>query len=71
MNLLDLIESQKENDEKYYFVIFFKKIDIINTSKAMTFRELCSIVGSDLEGCIIEKYHIYKINLAVIYIKDS
>lgn len=71
MTLIDLIESQKENDEKYYFVIYFKKIDIINTSKSMTFRDLCSILGLALECCIIEKYHIYKINLVVIHLKDS
>lgn len=32
MTLVDLFESQKENEEKYNFVIDFKGYDIINTS---------------------------------------
>ena len=33
MTLLDLIKSQKENEQKYNFVIYFKDVDIINTTQ--------------------------------------
>lgn len=40
MLLVDLFESQKENEEKYNFVIDFKGYDIINTSVKITFSQL-------------------------------
>ena len=30
MTLLDLIKSQKENEQIYNFIIYFKDVDIIN-----------------------------------------
>ena len=33
MTLLELIKSKKKNDEKYNFVIYFKDVDIINTTQ--------------------------------------
>jgi hypothetical protein len=40
MTLIDLFNSQKENKEKYNFVIDFKGNDIINTSVKITFSQL-------------------------------
>lgn len=54
MTLLDLIKSQKENEEKYNFVIYFKDYDVINTSVKITFKQLMSIVGLSIQDKKIE-----------------
>lgn len=70
MTLLDLIKSQKENEEKYNFVIYFKDYDVINTSVKITFKQLMSIVGLSIQDKKIEyKKGNYKVIL--IEIKDS
>ena len=69
MTLIDLIKSQKENEEKYYFVIYFKDVDVINTTIKITFNQLINIIGLSLENKKIE-YTIFK-NLVLIEIKDS
>lgn len=70
MTLLDLIKSQKENEEKFNFVIYFKEVDVINTSRKMTFIQLCSIIGLSLEHKKID-YKVSKSNVVMIEIKDS
>lgn len=70
MNLLDLIKSQKENEQKYNFVIFFKGYDIINTTQKMTFIKLFSIISLSLEKMKIE-YTITRDNVVMIEVKDS
>lgn len=54
MTLIDLIKSQKENEEKYNFVIFFKGYDVIRTSDKIIFRQLMSIVGLSIQDKKIE-----------------
>ena len=49
MTLLDLINSQKKNTERYTFIIYFKGVDIINTTVKITFIQLFSIIGLSLE----------------------
>ncbi len=68
MTLLDLIKSQKENNEKYNFVIYFKEHDIINTSAGITFRQLMSIIGLSIQCKKIE-YKKGKCNVIMIEIK--
>lgn len=69
MTLLDLIKSQKENEEKYNFVIYFNDVDVINTSIKITFNQLISIIGLSLENKKIE-YTVFKY-VVMIEIKDS
>lgn len=69
MTLLDLIKSQKENKERYNFIIYLKDIDIINTISKITFNQLFSIIGSSLENKKIE-YTVYRY-VVMIEIKDS
>lgn len=69
MTLIDLIKSQKENKEKYNFVIYFKDDDVINTSIKITFNQLFHIIGLSLENKKIE-YTLFKY-LVMIEIKDS
>lgn len=69
MTLLELINSQKKNTERYNFVIYLKDIDIINTSIKITFNQLFSIIGLSLENNKIE-YTIYRY-VVMIEIKDS
>lgn len=70
MTLLDLIELQKENEEKYNFVIFLKDYDVINTSVKITFKQLMSIVGLSIQDKKIE-YKKGNYNVILIEIKDS
>lgn len=70
MTLIDLIKSQKENEEKYSFVIFFKGDDVINTSVKITFKQLMSIVGTSIQDKKIE-YKKGNYNVILIEIKDS
>lgn len=70
MTLLDLINSQKENTERYNFIIYFKGVDIISTSVTITFIQLISIIGLSLEYMKIE-YTINRSNVVFIEIKDS
>lgn len=70
MTLVDLINSQKENKEKYNFVIYFKDKDIINTNVKITFSQLKTIIGLSLEYNIIE-YTVSCSNVVMIEIKDS
>lgn len=70
MTLLDLIKSQKENEEKYNFVIYFKDYDVINTSVKITFKQLMSIVGLSIQDKKIE-YKKGNYNVILIEIKDS
>ena len=70
MTLLDLIKSQKENEEKYNFVIYFKDYDVINTSVKITFKQLMSIVGLSIQDKKIE-YKKGNYNVILLEIKDS
>lgn len=70
MTLLDLINSQKKNIERYNFIIYFKGVDIINTTVSITFIQLISIIGLSLEYMKIE-YTINSSNVVMIEIKDS
>lgn len=70
MTLLDLINSQKKNTERYNFIIYFKGMDIINTTVAITFSQLISIIGLSLEYMKIE-YTLYSFNLVMIEIKKG
>lgn len=68
MTLLDLINSQKKNTERYNFIIYFKRVDIINTTARITFIQLLSIIGLSLEYMKIE-YTINSSNVVMIEIK--
>lgn len=68
MTLLDLINSQKKNTERYNFIIYFKGVDIISTSVTITFIQLLSIIGLSLEYMKIE-YTINSSNVVMIEIK--
>lgn len=68
MTLLDLINSQKKNTERYNFIIYFKGVDIINTTVTITFIQLISIIGLSLEYMKIE-YTINSSNVVMIEIK--
>lgn len=70
MTLLDLFNSQKENKEKYNFIIYFKDNDIINTIVKITFSQLKTIIGLSLDYNKIE-YTISGSNVVMIEIKDS
>lgn len=68
MTLLDLINSQKKNTERYNFIIYFKGVDIIKTTVKITFFQLISIIGLSLEYMKIE-YTINSSNVVMIEIK--
>ena len=68
MTLLDLINSQKKNTERYQFIIYFKGVDIIHTTARITFIQLISIIGLSLEYMKIE-YTINSSNVVMIEIK--
>lgn len=68
MTLLDLINSQKKNTERYNFIIYFKGVDIIHTTVKITFIQLISIIGLSLEYMKIE-YTINRSNVVMIEIK--
>lgn len=68
MTLLDLINSQKKNTERYNFIIYFKGVDIISTTVRITFIQLISIIGLSLEYMKIE-YTINRSNVVMIEIK--
>lgn len=68
MTLLELINSQKKNTERYNFIIYFKGVDIIKTSVKITFFQLISIIGLSLEYMKIE-YTINSSNVVMIEIK--
>lgn len=68
MTLLDLINLQKKNTERYNFIIYFKGVDIINTTNKITFIQLISIIGLSLEYMKIE-YTINSSNVVMIEIK--
>lgn len=68
MTLLDLINSQKKNTERYTFIIYFKGVDIISTTVKITFIQLISIIGLSLEYMKIE-YTINSSNVVMIEIK--
>ena len=68
MTLLELINSQKKNTERYTFIIYFKGEDIINTTVKITFIQLLSIIGLSLEYMKIE-YAISSSNGIIIEIK--
>lgn len=70
MTLLDLINLQKKNTERYNFIIYFKGVDIIETTVRITFIQLISIIGLSLEYMKIE-YTINSSNVVMIEIKDS
>lgn len=67
MILLDLINSQKKNTERYNFIIFFKGVDIINTTDRVTFIQLLSIIGLSLQYMKIE--YTISFNVVMIEIK--
>jgi hypothetical protein len=68
MTLLDLINSQKKNTERYNFIIYFKGVDIIRTTVKIKFIQLISIIGLSLEYMKIE-YTINRSNVVMIEIK--
>lgn len=68
MTLLELINSQKKDTERYNFIIYFKEVDIINTTVKITFIQLLSIIGLSLEYKKIE-YTINSSNVVMIEIK--
>lgn len=68
MTLLDLINLKKKNTERYNFIIYFKGVDIINTTYRITFIQLISIIGLSLEYMKIE-YTINSSNVVMIEIK--
>lgn len=68
MTLIDLINSQKKNTERYYFIIYFKGVEIINTTVKITFIQLISIIGLSLDYMKIE-YTIIRSNVVMIEIK--
>lgn len=68
MTLIDLINSQKKNIERYNFIIYFKGVDIINTTVKITFIQLLSIIGLSLDYMKIE-YTINRSNVVIIEIK--
>lgn len=68
MTLLELINSQKKNIERYKFIIYFKGVDIIDTTAKITFSQLISIIGLSLEYMKIE-YTINSSNVVMIEIK--
>lgn len=68
MTLLELINSQKKNTERYNFIIYFKGVDIINTTVKIKFIQLLSIIGLSLEYMKIE-YTISRSNFVTIEIK--
>lgn len=68
MTLLDLINLQKKNTERYNFIIYFKGVDIIHTTVRITFIQLISIIGLSLEYMKIE-YTINSSNVVMIEIK--
>lgn len=68
MTLLELINSQKKNTERYNFIIYFKGVDIIYTTDRITFIQLISIIGLSLEYMKIE-YTINSSNVVMIEIK--
>lgn len=68
MTLLDLINSQKKNTERYNFIIYFKGVDIIRTTAKIKFFQLISIIGLSLEYMKIE-YTINSSNVVMIEIK--
>lgn len=68
MTLLDLIKSQKENEQIYNFIIYFKDVDIINTTQKITYNQLISIIGLSLEAKEIE-YTLSRSNVVMIEIK--
>lgn len=68
MTLIDLINSQQKNTERYNFIIYFKGVDIINTTVRITFIKLISIIGLSLEYMKIE-YTISSSNVVMIEIK--
>lgn len=39
------IKKQELNENKYVFIVYFKGIDIINTTDKLTFEELYQIIG--------------------------
>lgn len=68
MTLLDLINSQKKNIERYNFIIYFKNVDIINITYKIRFIQLLSIIGLSLDYMEIE-YTINRSNVVMIEIK--
>lgn len=68
MTLIELINSQKKNTERYNFYIYFKGVDIISTTVKITFIQLISIIGLSLEYMKIE-YTINSSNVVMIEIK--
>lgn len=68
MTLLDLINLQKKNRERYYFIIYFKGVNIINTTVRITFTQLLSIIGLNLDYMKIE-YTINSSSVVMIDIK--
>lgn len=69
MTLIDLINQQKANKDKYNFVIFYKGIDVISTYNQMTFIKLIYYVGFDLGLLEVESCNIYKSKIVHIKLK--
>lgn len=68
MTLLDLINSQQKNTERYNFIIYFKGVDIIHTTVKIKFSQLISIIGLSLGYMKIEDT-INTSNVVIIEIK--
>lgn len=68
MTLLELINLQKKNTERYYFIIYFKGVDIIKTTVRIRFIQLITIIGLSLGYMKIE-YRINSSNVVTIEIE--
>lgn len=63
------IKKQELNENKYVFIVYFKGIDIINTTDKLTFEELHQIIGLSLLDKEIIKHHLYDNKYFVIRLK--
>lgn len=51
---MTLLNHKKKMKKKYNFVIYFKDVEVINTSSKITFNQLINIIGLSLENKKIE-----------------
>lgn len=63
------IKKQELNENKYVFIVYFKGIDIINTTDKLTFEELYQIIGLSMLDKKIIKHNLYYNKYFVIRLK--
>ena len=63
------IKKQELNENKYVFIVYFKGIDIINTTDKLTFEELYQIIGLSMLDKKINKHNLYYNKYFVIRLK--